>query len=91
MSVIKTMVALGFAGAVMAASATPTLARDQFRGPFAAATAPLGYHAYARDPFMGEPRGQRLGRGWGSLAPRATSRPGESWDPYGMRWDGGGQ
>jgi hypothetical protein len=27
------------------------------------------------------------GRGYDS--PRATSRPSQTWDPYGLRWDGG--
>jgi uncharacterized membrane protein len=87
---MKTMVVLGFVGAMVAASATPTLARDRHvGGTYGAYAAPVApYRAYAADPFMSEPRGFRYGRGWGYDAPRATSRPSESWDPYGMRWDG---
>src|SRR5262245_24320756 len=91
------MTTLGIVGALVATSATPTLARTKhYRGPMGAYAAapyagPYGpaFRAYAADPFMQEPRGFRMGRGWGSQSPRYTTRPSQSWDPYGMRWDGG--
>jgi hypothetical protein len=86
MNVPKTMLALGFVGAMLTASATPTLAREHFiRGPvsaFNAVVSPFGYHAYAYDPYRVSPRGYRRGRGYGDFRD-----PYHLWDPYGMRWE----
>jgi hypothetical protein len=84
MNLPRTMLALGFVGAILTASATPSLARDHFaRWPmhaFNAAVGPLGYHAYAYDPYA-------------YRAPNRSSRygnfrdPYKLWDAYGRRWE----
>ena len=46
------------------------------------------YNAFARQNSVGGTISDvRRPAGSGYGAPRATVRPMESWDPYGMRWD----
>jgi len=83
MSPFKTIAMVGVVAGLFAVNTATTEARTlhhRTHGAFAA----------ANDLFVQEPRGVRMGRGWGRQSPRATVRPMQSWDPYAKRWDGGG-
>ena len=89
----KALVALGFASAIFLGNSAPSLARNvHARAPVTEYGADVPWYgnrdasrgAYARVPF-----GYRNGQGFEgqSYIPPAI-RPGVTWDPYGLRWDG---
>ncbi len=89
----KSMIGLAFATAILVGNASPSLARDVH----ARAPAPeFGYGAPWYGPgnapgaYAQVPRGYRNGRTFDGnrYVPPAAVRPGLSWDPYGLRWDG---
>ena len=84
------MLALGVLSAVLLASANPGLAKTAHHRTHATdgVQAPYGARAEQRAPFAYAP-GYQAPAGYGYDSPRATSRPDATWDPYGLRWDGG--
>jgi hypothetical protein len=89
MSIIKTGAVLGVLGVIAVTSATPTLARNKhYPRAYRTDIAVPAYRVCGADPFMQERCADQLGFGYN--APRSTTRPMMSWDPYGLRWDGGG-
>jgi hypothetical protein len=91
-NVTKSMIALGFAGAIILGGAGPTLARTAHTK----APAPdvstswqgyqdEGYRAYGRSPNARAVQPQHSTEP-GQFVP--PNRAGATWDPYGLRWDG---
>jgi len=85
----KNLIALGVLSAALLATANPSLAGQVHHRAHAAYGVHTPSHpargAYALDPAyqVGSPNED------GYDAPRATSRPSVTWDPYALRWDGG--
>jgi hypothetical protein len=88
-----TMKTLIIASALAAVLVSPALADagtgSKHSGAAAHAHVARGaYNAFARhNSFGGTISDRQRPAGSGYYAPRATVRPMESWDPYGMRWD----
>jgi hypothetical protein len=86
---MKTLI---IATALAAALVSPALAHagtaSKHGGAVAHAHVARGaYSAFARQNGGGRAFDEQRPAGSGYDAPRATVRPMESWDPYGMRWD----
>jgi hypothetical protein len=88
-----TMKTLIIASALAAVLVSPALAHagtgSKHSGAAVHAQVPRGaYNAFARQNSSGKTISDaQRPAGSGYFAPRATVRPMESWDPYGMRWD----
>jgi hypothetical protein len=90
----KSVLALSVLGTIVLASATPSAARQvHHRAQTDGIAAPwYGYQA-ERGPFAFDPTYRNApraaARAYGYDSRPATTAPGMSWDPYGLRWDGG--
>ena len=89
----KSMIGLAFAGAILVGNASPSLARDvhaRAPAPDFGFVAPGYGRGNERGAYAQVPRGYGNGRTFqgNGYVPPAAVRPGLSWDPYGLRWDG---
>jgi len=82
------MLALGVLSTVLLATANPSLAKTNHHRTHAGVHTPYSARA-EQGPFAAAP-GYRVAPTFGNGydAPAAV-RPSVTWDPYGLRWDGG--
>ena len=91
LTIRKSAITLGVLGAMIATTATPSLARSKHvRAPATEYGQQVPYqYGNGRGAFAFQPFGYTRGFGNGYDSPRATSRPSQTWDDYAKRWDGG--
>jgi hypothetical protein len=94
LTIRKSAITLGILGAMIATTATPSLARSKHvRAPATEYSQQTHQYDNGRGAFAASPFGYNGGRGFdagdGYDSPRATSRPSQTWDDYAKRWDGG--
>jgi hypothetical protein len=92
MAATKSMIALGFASAMFFGNPSPTLAANvHARAQASEVTSAHRHHRSGYDDHASSPFGRVMSPDSGYRPGQFVTpdRYGETWDPYGLRWEGG--